>query len=380
MQLYCPTCRQMFEEPEERFEELDGEIPCRVCRTVLTAQVPDDDFDEEQETELFQMGGATFTIADDGKTTMLSSEMIAGSKTTVIDSPMDIARMMESAGAPPSGEVPKTTMLESPLQAGAAPMPAAPAAPSAPSAHAAHAAHAAPQAPAAQPAPYGQQPAPYGQQPAPQPPQIQPPGPPLAQVGEFHNNPTYIFEIPQSQPQQAPPKQPAPQQPALQQPAPQQPSMFGLEDPQTHTQGERLDPKAYRKKVVIGGAAADQKTQMFDPSQFAMAASSDVSQPVPVQHIAQQMPAGPDQSGPRMVIGVPDQQRLEPIQESTHQTPIQPRRSKMPLIIVLLLLLIGAAVAVVLMLTTRDKATRPTTRSPRPTARRWRPPRSSRTS
>ena len=133
MQLYCPTCRQTFEEPDGRLEELGGSVPCRVCRTILVAD-PDEGEGAGQEADLLQMGGATFTVADDGKTTMLSADMIMEGKTTVIDSPLGAPQAMPGVDALGGGEIPKTTMMEPPVMPAPAPIGPAPFGP-APGAH-----------------------------------------------------------------------------------------------------------------------------------------------------------------------------------------------------------------------------------------------------
>ena len=266
MRLYCPTCRTMYEESKERYDSLNGQVPCRVCRTTLMLDEPAPSFDSGGDTEHM---GQVFTVDDAGKTTVLEAPSLGGSdlygKTTMIDLAM----------ISPAGDVPSTlTPSASPsnyANAGAAPntgtgpYQSAPPDANAPTV-VSELAQVAPQAPS-QPL--------YPPQPTPAPMGGPPPG--AADGGNFHSEPTFIFEVPsvasaapspmpQQQPMQASPA-PAPQRPA---PVPQQPAPFA---PSGATQpSQKAAPEnRFKRKVVVGGAAvrnAEQKTQALDISAF----------------------------------------------------------------------------------------------------------------
>ncbi len=428
MRLYCPTCREDFEEPQDRYDRLSGRVPCRVCRTTL------------EKPRAGGGGGAApemlsqvFTVGDDGKTTMLTMEDfgLSAGKTTILETPSeDALRSMGllpgGGGAPPPGPAPQSSRPSGPVAPpnfgpppggnrasgpvappnfGPAPGPAPMGSPyggSQPYGSAPGPGPAPMGSPygGSQPSPYGGgAPSPYGGSsaspygggaPSPYgggapsgpvaapnfgpPPVASPSGPvqayggqaqrpPTGQPAQFHSNPTYIF--PQQDPAAGPPPG-AP--PGFQARMPSQPAAPGGGDFKTGptpAASAGADGRAkHKKKVVIGGAAADQKTQMFNAADFAMIASQNSSQEMaPLQAFDQPPPPGPAPMGAAgagrghkpVVVEVPGAAAPPPpgmhVQDNTAMVARGEKRGgglKIVLIVLVVLGLIGGGVVLVL--------------------------------
>lgn len=428
MRLYCPTCREDFEEPQDRYDRLSGRVPCRVCRTTL------------EKPRTGSGGGAApemlsqvFTVGDDGKTTMLTMEDfgLSAGKTTILETPSEDALrsmgLLPGGGAPP-GPSPQSGRGSGPVAppnfgpppghgSGHASGPIAPpnfgpppggnraSGPVAPpnfgpppgpapmgSPYGASQPYGSPPGPGPAPmgSPYGgSSPNPYGA-PAPYgggapsgpvaapsfgpPPVASPSGPVHAHGGQaqrpqtgqppqFHSNPTYIF--PQQDGNAGPPPG-AP--PGFQARMPAQPGPPGGGDFKTGPTPAAVagaDGRAkHKKKVVIGGAAADQKTQMFNAADFAMIASQNSSQEMaPLQAFDQPPPPGPapmaaagaGRGHQPVVVEVPGAAAPPPpgmhLQDNTAMVARGGKRGgglKLALIVVVVLGLIGGGVVLVL--------------------------------
>ena len=244
VQLYCPTCSALFEEPEERVNQLGGQLACRVCRDILVAPeaghgverfntpreeqaesiiepepapVLEPEPEEElAKTEMFDLA-QVFTADSDGKTTVLDlpAQESLDAKTTVISvSPELLAsvasRQAEMASSQPESSEP-SVLVEPSFGA------------------------------EAQESSDNRQPS------------------------QFHEAKTVIFDVPTQ------PSAPVPAQ------GPAYPGASSEGDKTVvampHQPGQVGG--RYRQKVVVGGAAStDQKTQMFDPSSYMAAAAS----------------------------------------------------------------------------------------------------------
>lgn len=348
MRLYCPTCRTMYEESKERYDSLNGQVPCRVCRTPLMLDEPAPTFDSGGDTEHM---GQVFTVDDAGKTTVLEAPSLGGAdlygKTTMID-----LAMISPAGDVPSTLTPSASPSNyasggTPPNTGTGPYQSTADNVEAPTVVSQLA-----EAPVPQQQPY------YPPQPSPAPMGGAPP------AGEnFHNEATFIFEVPSvpsPAPSAMPQHQPMPAAAPAAAASAQQAPPFA---PSGMTQPAQQAPyKRVKRKVVIGGAAvqdAEQKTQALDISAFReihAQGSSSSGQPeamdqdgmVPVsppanQQIIPHNPSGANPALPAHLHGSPPQQQQPMVINAAGALDEPSKGSKLPLILGLLVLLLVTA-------------------------------------
>ncbi|MCA9562223.1 MAG: hypothetical protein KC561_01980 [Myxococcales bacterium] len=335
MKLFCPTCNQYFEEPNERFQQFGGSIPCRVCRTPLLTEPPTDDDDDAA----FQVG-SVITFGNDNKTTILDISEAAetAEKTTMID--------LADFGVGPAAPE-KTTLLSAEhiqYYANSNPATGVSGANGAPDTHAptemimggaqdhsyagygghnqAVTGESGPN-PALTPDQYQQRPA------YPPPAAVAPPSP-----SAFHAAPTHIFDADDIQ--KAASRANSVGAPVH---APVHPPIAAPSQQSAKTLPDMGREKEYKRKVVVGGAAGgkDAKTQVFDAAALAEvraklagggddppAMPMDDSQPVqappnqvqipgpglppagPMLNSAQSVPAPASPSQQRLVVGMGD--------------------------------------------------------------------------
>ena len=330
MRLYCPTCRTESDESDQRYHELGGRIPCRVCRDVLIDPPVGGGFSEPAPTEHMNLDQMeqVFTIDTSGKTTMLElpTEEVHG-KTTMID-PSVIAAASAAAGmqrnaAPPGGG------------------------------------H------GGSPADYSPEvlsnPASFGRSYTPAPP-VQAPrhsAPASGSDGAFHSDPTFIFSA--AGHEQAPPSQP------IAPPPQQRPPPAAAPRPQQGQSSPGRD-RTYKRKVVVGGAAvqnAEQKTQVLDLDAFRQAHNTGGSgrstgdmvpqmvegmvdgmvpvSPPPMQDAATSQPLViPGPQGQMPMGQAPMQSAPPPMHHVPPMMGAEPRgKLNVPLILVVLLLFLG---------------------------------------